>query len=375
MAPKSGKVGKKTGTSNVIPRPFRLCPDELAPFVGHLSKNHIYITHVDSHPPAFKRKIFMVPVVMNVIIILGFIWWGFYVQGPWYFKLLASFSGVKNETTIVAKDESWTMLARVTIVRGLWFLLDLALFIFVWPYPVEFFFGWGSADKAANTVAKTHPASPVKWRIAVGFREQEVIVRKSRNWDRQLLHTSNKGTAKGGNRLDFLRPEGDGAVARAELLNVLRASTRPELVQGKTGYLAMDAQWDLSFAAMIVAHAYIDQKVIVTKQFALNAFVWHEIHGWLVVDLEGTGVGGDRLVEERRRDVFQFREALAAIGKEDLFYRWIEVVQFESTRPGGFGKERQTAVAQQIRDMFSKEGINFDDFWKEAVGKESSGGV
>lgn len=56
------------------------------------------------------------------------------------------------------------------------------------------------------------------------------------------------------------------------------------------------------------------------------------------------------------------------MGKENLFYRWIEVVQFESTQPGGFGPEKQEAAAKKIREMFEAESINFDELWKEAVG-------
>ncbi|MBE3049099.1 hypothetical protein IMZ48_42680, partial [Candidatus Bathyarchaeota archaeon] len=59
----------------------------------------------------------------------------------------------------------------------------------------------------------------------------------------------------------------------------------------------------------------------------------------------------------------------------DLFYRWIEIVQFESTKPGGFGDDRQVEVAKKIRDMFREEGINFDELWMESVGTEDIAGM
>ena len=85
---------------------------------------------------------------------------------------------------------------------------------------------------------------------------------------------------------------------------------------------------------------------------------------------EGGGEGG-----ERRRQVFAFRDALAAAGKEDLFYRWVEVVQFESSRPGGFGSERQVDAAARVREMFREQGVDFDEFWKESVGSDGLAGM
>ncbi|KAJ2895307.1 hypothetical protein MKZ38_006717 [Zalerion maritima] len=343
--------------------PFRSIPSALEPFAPCLSKSHIYIAHVDTFPASFKRKIFLVPVAMNVGIVALCVWWWLKVQGPWYLSLLASFSGVRNETTVVAEEESPSTLVKVVFARGLWFLLDMTLFIFVWPWPLEFFLGTGGS------------ASPTAWRRTVGFREREIVVRQSREWDRKILKTGNIGGSKAGEPLDFLKKEGDGSLARGELLNRLRIATSPRLVKEKTGYLTMDGDWDLAWDAMIAAHSLVDKKEITIEAFTLVALVHHDVYGWLVIDLEGSTVGGNMLQEQRRNDIFRFREALVSVGKEDLFYRWIEIVQFESTRPEGFGKERQEDVAQQIRTMFSEQGIDFDEFWKEAVGKDAAEGL
>ncbi|KAF3344622.1 Ribonucleoside-diphosphate reductase large chain [Verticillium dahliae VDG2] len=96
----------------------------------------------------------------------------------------------------------------------------------------------------------------------------------------------------------------------------------------KTGYLTMNGEWDLDWEAMVTAHALVDR-----KDMALDAF--------------------------------------RAVVLEDLFFRWIEIVQYESTQPGGFGPERQVDAAKKIRDLFSNEGIDFDEFWKESVGEDA----
>ncbi|CAI4215659.1 unnamed protein product [Parascedosporium putredinis] len=85
--------------------------------------------------------------------------------------------------------------------------------------------------------------------------------------------------------------------------------------------------------------------------------------------------GENAIAEERRRQVFAFRDALTALDKEHLFFRWIEIVQFESTRPGGFGPEKQTEVATKIRELFTSEGVNFDELWAETVGSDSIVGM
>lgn len=44
---------------------------------------------------------------------------------------------------------------------------------------------------------------------------------------------------------------------------------------------------------------------------------------------------------------------LTMMGKENLFFRWIEIVQY-----GG----RHDEVLQKARDVFTAQGIEFDDF-------------
>lgn len=362
MAPPSGRRGVQTTPSGPSP-PFRSLPTALEPFVPFLRKYHVYVIHIDTFPSQFKRKIFFVPIGINIAICVAFLWWYVRIQGPWYLSLIASFTGVRNETTVIAKEESLGTLAKVVLSRGLWFLLDMMLVVFVWPWPVEFFLGTGRG------------ASPTAWRRKVGFREREVVVRQSRDWDRKILRAGGKASSAGGEPLDFLKMEGDGSLARGELLNILRAATGPRLVKEKTGYLTIDRNWILSWDAMIAAHQLVDKKEIAIEAFTLVALVYHDAHGWLVVDLDGNAAGGNRVQEQRRNDVFRFRDALVAVGKEDLFYRWIEVVQFESTSPEGFGVERQEAVAKQIRDIFMEHGIDFDEFWRESVGRETGQGM
>ncbi|CAI4214633.1 unnamed protein product [Parascedosporium putredinis] len=255
------------------PKPFKPAPEALQTHFAekHLDPTHVYVCHVDEKPKDLKRKVFLVPVAMNLAVAALFLWRAQYIL-PYYYKLAQSALGHPNETTFAPADHTWREIGWELFRRAAAFTLDLIL---------------------------------------------EIYVRRSREWDRDLdalVHGS---------------PE-----LRQTFLGVLRAATAARLIGEKTGYLTMSGQWDLDWAAMVSAHHL-----------------------------------------ERRRQVFAFRDALTALDKEHLFFRWIEIVQFESTRPGGFGPEKQTEVATKIRELFTSEGVNFDELWAETVGSDSIVGM
>ncbi|KAK5625435.1 hypothetical protein RRF57_001151 [Xylaria bambusicola] len=230
--------------------------------------------------------------------------------------------------------------------RAATFMLDILLFVFLWPWPYDFCFG------------QQH-GNPVAWRRAVGFRDREVVVRRSRQWSENMGDVVNDGE------------DGTNA-ARSYFLARVSIATSPMVLGDKTGYVMMDGDWDLDWGAMIDATEMVDKKMAAIEAFTLVILVHQDDWGWLVVDLKG-----EALAQEtgRRRQIYAFRDALTNIGKEDLFYRWIEIVQFESSQPGGFSVERQEKTALQIRELFLKDGINFDQFWKDSVGTDSAMGI
>lgn len=354
MAPKKTSKGAKSSSSGSAssgalepPKPFRIAPEGLKPFTSSLSKKHVYIAHVDQKPASFKRKIFSVPVLLNAFVFALFLWRMWYIV-PYYVELLSSsFLGYENSTTIRLADLTWTQFIKVAGRRTLTFFFDFLLAVFVWPWPIEFVFG------------RKH-GSPVSWRMAVGFRDKEIYVRRSRSWDTQVYET------------DIFSEKTQGNEARALLWGMVRNATSPMLLQEKTGYLTMNGDWDLDWKAMVKATALVDKKEIPLDAFRTLVLCHHDKFGWIAIDMNASGENAQE--DERRRQVFAFRDALAAIGKENLFYRWIEVIQFE-TQQGGFTQERQLEVAQKIRDLFKENGVDFDQFWKEAVGSDPSVGI
>ncbi|ROW15649.1 hypothetical protein VPNG_02073 [Cytospora leucostoma] len=340
MPPKKTQAKKpKSSSSSVPPQPFKRAPEALRPFTATLSPKHVYITHVDRKPIDFKRKIFAVPVALNLGIVALFVWRTLYVA-PWYFALLTSALGYDNETTVAAAEATWGFIAWTVARRAFTFLLDFVLVVFVWPWPLEFVYsGRGQG-------------SPVQWRWNVGFREKEVYVRRSRpTWDGNVAAAV----------------KGDDFSAKSHLMTNIGMATSPTLLNEKTGYLTMNNEWDLDWSAMVRATKLVDDKTIPLDAFRVVVLVHHEQCGWLTLEVDA---GEDKQDDARRLQVFAFRDALAAVGKEDLFYRWIEIVQFESSQPDGFGPEKQVEVAKKIRDLFEEQGIDFDRFWKDSVGSD-----
>jgi hypothetical protein len=51
------------------------------------------------------------------------------------------------------------------------------------------------------------------------------------------------------------------------------------------------------------------------------------------------------------------------MGKEGLFFRMIELVQYEGSTPGefgGFSPDRQQATIEKIKQLFANDGVDFE---------------
>lgn len=76
-----------------------------------------------------------------------------------------------------------------------------------------------------------------------------------------------------------------------------------------------------------------------------------------------------------QRKIVAFKDELTSLGKENLFFRWIELVQFESSQPGGFGPERQRKTMAKAKEMFEAQGIDFDQLFARIGGMEGMPGM
>lgn len=332
--------GASTPSSEVGPLPpFARVPESLSSFVEPLSPEEVYLIHIDTSPHDLKKQTFIVPAVMNTIIAVIIAVRAYFVR-YFYPALLATLVGLTSPTTLDSSTMTWGEMMKIILYRTANVVLDYFLVLIFLPWPIRFVKG------------------PVKWRRTIGFCGHEIIVRRSQSiWSKNLV------------RNRWIRedePNRDRIVA----------AVTPERIQ-KPGYMLVDADWDLDYNAMIRAHELVDpaQKKekgdrVPLEEFRTAVLVNTDADGWLIwrVGDESTSDGKD--YSEQRDQILAFREKLAAIGKEDLFFRWVEIIQYESTLPGGFTPERQQSAMVQAKQLFEEGGVDFSSLWREVGGIE-----
>jgi hypothetical protein len=338
--PKPAKRTKEAPSAS-IPAPFTAAPTELLPLLSPLDHDTVYIAHVDRHPGWFKRRVFFVPVGLNLVIAILLLWRA-YVKIPWYWLLVMSFLGNPNETTIFAANHSYGELIGKVIRRTLVFAVDWVLLWIIGPWPYSFFF--------------ERPGNPVLWRLKTGFRDEEIYIRQSRGWGaKDLLGEAEGSTGRAGVDSPFFKTRILPAIDSGRLGT-------------KTGYMLMDKDFDLDFAAMIRATQLVDKKDISMNSLRKTVFVWvgsEEAGQWAMWDCWKLDEGSET---EAREKIILFKDRLTAMGKENLFFKWVELVQYESNSPEGFTQERQIATAEKAKRLFEEQGVDFEAFIKEIGG-------
>lgn len=345
VMPSTTSSGASTPGSESGPLPpFTQIPESLASFVEPLSPNEVYLIHIDNSAHDLKKQTFIVPAIMNIII-AALLATRIYMVRYFYPALLATFVGLTSSTTLNTTEMTWVDMGKVALYRTANVILDYFLVIIFLPWPIRFILG------------------PVKWRRALGFRGHEIIVRRSqRIWSRTLV------------RNRWIR---DDEANRDKIV----AAVTPERTS-KPGYMLVDADWDLDYSAMIRAHDLIDptqkkraRDAVPLEEFRVAVLVNTDADGWLiwrVGDEDSTTTGSEegKVRGEQRDQLLAFREKLAALGKEDLFFRWVEIIQYESTQPGGFTAERQQAAMVQAKTLFDEGGVDFSQLWQDVGGIE-----
>ena len=278
-------------------------------------------------------QVFAMTALLNIAI-AGVLVWRITVVLPYYVSILMATWGYESSHSVDAPRMGMAVAVNETMNRTFNFFTDFILARFLIPWPMDFFIGNGS---------------PTSWRLGVGFADQEIGVRKSRKWDEKL--------AKG-----WLDESSDGEVYKERIMPAIDR----QWVKTKTSYLMMDKSWDLDFAAMLNAHHFVRNGTNKLQDFEKSVLVYSEDFGWLVWQVWKLDDGAQN---EGRHKILTFKEKLTAMDKEDLFYRWIEIVQYETSQPGGFTEERQATTMEQARELFQKHNVDFDEFWESIKGE------
>lgn len=334
--PGTSGTSTPSSTSSGPIQPFIKVPAILKPFFEPLSPEEVYLVHIDTTATDLKRQTFIVPWAINTVI-GAVIAYRIYVGISVYPALFASLIGIQSSMSVDTASISWMQMVAIILRRTGIVLIDYFLVTLFLAWPVTFVRG------------------PVYWRSTVGFRDREIIVRRSaRSWSQALKRNT------------WMR---DDEANRDKIV----AAVTPERIS-KTGYLLVDADWNLDYRAMIRAHKLVDRtrrgEGVQLDEFRTAVLVHTDADGWLMwrVGDENTSTG--RVQSAQRDQILAFKDKLSAMGKEDLFFRWVELIQWESTRPGGFTPERQRSAMLQAKQMFEEEDVDFSRFWDDLGGME-----
>ncbi|KAL4785692.1 hypothetical protein BJX76DRAFT_166322 [Aspergillus varians] len=341
--------GASTPSSQSGPLPpFALAPERLAPFLKLLSPEQVYLIHIDSSDLDLKKQTFIVPVIINILIIAA-IALRVYMGRTMYPALLATVVGLTSPINADTSSLTWTELASFILRRAFPVLFDYFLVVTFLPWPIRFYNG------------------PLEWRRRVGFRKQEIIVRRSQPTLSQNLE-----------RNRWVRED-------EEMRDKIVAAVTPDRLL-RTGYLLIDADWDLDYPAMIKAHELVDSNSNTPKtsdssptshipldEFRTAVLVNTDSDGWIIWHVGDENTEEGRTRSKQRDQILAFKEKLTDMGHDALFFRWVELIQYESTQPGGFTAERQASAMVQAQQLFEDAGVDFTRFWQEVGGMEGFG--
>ncbi|RDW86560.1 uncharacterized protein DSM5745_03202 [Aspergillus mulundensis] len=331
--------GSSTPSSQSGPLPpFTLAPERLTPFLKLLSPKEVYLVHIDSSALDLKTQTFIIPAVTNALII-ALIAYRVYVGRTMYPELLATVLGLTSSTNLDTSSFSFAELATLILRRALPVLFDYFLVVTFLPWPLHFFNG------------------PLQWRRRVGFCNAEIIVRRSQSALSETLE-----------RNRWIRED-------EEMRDKIVAAVTPDRL-AKTGYLLVDADWDLDYDAMIKAHELADTKnpnSLPLDEFRTAVLVNTDTDGWIIWHVGDEDTEEGRTRSKQRDQILAFKDKLSDMGHEELFFRWVELIQFESTQPGGFTPERQASAMVQAKQLFEDAGVDFTRFWQEVGGMEGFG--
>ncbi|KAJ5888020.1 hypothetical protein N7495_008061 [Penicillium taxi] len=334
----SGSSTPSSASLGPIP-PFTKVPDILKPFVEPLLSGEIYLVHIDTTGADLKWQAFLVPSLVNAVI-AAVILLRVYMGISTYPALIAIVIGLESSLSVNLSTTSWFDIAQLIIRRTGGLFIDYFLVTVFLAWPINFILG------------------PVRWRRAIGFRDREVIVRRSASsWSSQLVRNT------------WMR---DDEAMRDKIV----AAVTPERI-GKTGYLLVDDDWNLDYDAMTHAQKLVDRTRkgdgVQLDEFRTAVLVHTDSDGWLIWRVGDDNTPAALQRSAQRDQILAFKDKLTDMGKESLFFRWVELVQWESSQPGGFTPERQRSAMLQVKKMFEEEKVDFSSFWDDLGGMEGMG--
>lgn len=346
VAPNASSTAK---SPKAIPEPYKPAPSSLQALTSTLPPDHVYIAHLDKTPVELKRRVFRVPVLLNVTIILG-LCIRIYFAAPVYLKQIITIFGYETSYSVDTKAHTTNELFVETGSRFLLLTFDYALFTLLGSWPMEFVFG----SRTSRWVGLW------EWRQKVWFKETEVVVRKGRIWDTPLLEDKD-----GAPRVWSLQDE---LAIKFKIEPVMHPSYTSKSALG-----LLDKDWDLDYKAMVDAHRMINDGRLKMEDVESIALVYYQKQ-WLFWKVrDDTELPPEN--PEQESVLQKFRQKLTDLGQEDVFFRWIEIVQYETSQPGGFTQARQTSAIEELRKRLTDRQVDYGAFWEDIGGESGLPGL
>jgi hypothetical protein len=332
----AGSRARTVAAATDIPSPFRPVPSSLQPFVSTLPTDHFYITHLDQNAVSVKKQAFLVPSVLNILIV-GVLCLRVYYVAPIYLGLILTLFNYETPYHVDPSGASAGDIMSTVASRTFLMMVDYAMFWVLGSWPRQFLLG-GASNRFVG---------PLGWKMNVGFQETEAVVRRGRKWDIAVV----EGVDESQRSWDV----NDELTIKIKVEAAMRRN-----YTSKTALSLLDKDWDLDYHAMSDAHHLAeDGKVKLDDLQELGLIYYHK--QWLVWHIhEAHEVPlSDLAADEKVRN---FREKLKALGCESVFYRWIEIIQYETNQPGGFLEGRQGEAMRELQRMLESKGVDYGGF-------------
>ncbi|RFU35423.1 hypothetical protein B7463_g897, partial [Scytalidium lignicola] len=177
---------------------------------------------------------------------------------------------------------------------------------------------------------------------------KEILRRAGSKWDREIKNPLEEENGKN------------------LILQTVGKAVDQAWMHDRTGYLMLNREWDLDWKVIVKATKLVDRGTLSINDFKTTILVHSKEFGWMII--ETPEASGSVKEEESRAKIVAFKDELTAMGKENLFFRWIELVQFELSGPNGSGPEQQLQTMRKAKKMFEDQGVDFEKFWDKVGG-------
>ncbi|KAK5102212.1 hypothetical protein LTR70_004515 [Exophiala xenobiotica] len=334
FAPTNTALDTSTSTASSPPSPFEPAHAALLPLAKSLPRDHVFVIHPEQTPPALRRQAFIVPVLLNLIISAG-LCWRLYRAVPVYLEQLITILGYETSWTVTPKNLAWGDLINILGSRTILLAIDYVIFGILGRWPYEFLFG--------------------------DSRPKEPVVRRGRKWDVPIF-LDEEERKKQAKPSDTWTREEELAVY-TKCTDALRKSQT-----SKNALSLLDKDWDLDYRAMVDSTELIDQTELSLDDVDHVVLVpWQgKWYSWYPHKVKATD-GHIDPIPERDERLESFKKHLIQLGCEDVFYRWIEIVQYETSQPARFTQTKRNEAEQELRRMLRSRKKD-DEAFVQAVG-------